>query len=81
MVVPHCIKLKNACCQVNELGIGRWSYAVKRWMDASKGRAGSPEHYHCNPILDALRPERSAPRSATGFHSWLFVHGLHRITL
>lgn len=44
-------------------------------------KSSSTERYHCNPIMDALGLERSARRPATGYHSWLFVCALRRITL
>lgn len=78
---PHCIQLKIACCQTNEYSIVRWSCAVEKRMDPSMARAESPERYHCNPIMDASGLEGIAPRPATGYHSWLFVCALRRITL
>ena len=77
-----CIPLKIACCQMNECSFVRWSGgAVEKRMDPSMARAGSPERYHCNPIMDASGLERIAPRPATGYHSRLFVCSLRRITL
>lgn len=79
--VPPCIQLKIACCQMNKYSIARWSCAVEKRMDPSMARAGSPERYHSNPIMDASGLERIAPRPATGYHSRLFVCALRRITL
>lgn len=78
---PHCIQLKIGCCHINEYSIVRWSCAAEKRMDPSMARAESPERYHCNPIMDASGLEGIAPRPATGYHSWLFVCALRRITL
>ena len=53
-------------------------------MDPSRVRAGSPERYHCIPIMDASGPESSAPRPAFGFHLTLClwtVQNYHVIAL
>lgn len=55
---------------------------LERRTDPNKARARSPEHYHCNPIMDSLRPDRSG----SSFCHWIPLVALcpylmHRITL